>query len=190
MKYFAIINKEQVGPMELPELVEAGLMPDSYVWCKGMDDWQQAREVADICRYFRNRIFDLMHPSAPPATPDAGQSATPNTPDDTDYKSMKSREFWATVATQIREQTEQQEERPASSATPPSTWYPFPIILAVIFFFPLGVPALLYARKSAKLWKAGQHEESHEAARQAKFYGGIAFFIGLIFTAAIFRFII
>lgn len=189
MKYFAIINKEQVGPLELPELVEAGLRPDTYVWCKGMDDWQPASEVADICRFFRNRIFDLMHPSAATVQP-AETPATAATPDDDDYKGMKSREFWATVATQIKEQSELNETNPVQQSEPPSAWYPFPIVLAVIFFFPLGIPALLYARKSAKLWKADMHDESREAARQAKFYGGIAFFIGLIFIAAIFRFII
>ena len=32
-----------------------------------MADWQPASDVADICRFYRQRIFDLMHPSAAPA---------------------------------------------------------------------------------------------------------------------------
>ena len=33
-----------------------GVRPDTYVWCKGMDDWMPADEVPDICRYFRQRL--------------------------------------------------------------------------------------------------------------------------------------
>lgn len=42
--------------MDLDDMVKEGVRPDTYVWCKGMDDWQQASEVADICRYFRQRL--------------------------------------------------------------------------------------------------------------------------------------
>ena len=56
MKYFAMIGGRQYGPMELDEMVGEGVRPDTYVWCKGMDDWVKAEEVPDICRYFRQRL--------------------------------------------------------------------------------------------------------------------------------------
>ena len=56
MKYFAMIEGRQYGPMELDEMVTEGVRPDTYVWCKGMSDWTQASEVPDICRYFRQRL--------------------------------------------------------------------------------------------------------------------------------------
>ncbi|MDE6695255.1 MAG: DUF4339 domain-containing protein [Muribaculaceae bacterium] len=56
MKYFAMIDGRQYGPMELDEMVKEGVRPDTYVWCKGMDDWTEASEVPDICRYFRQRL--------------------------------------------------------------------------------------------------------------------------------------
>ena len=56
MKYFAMIDGRQYGPMELDEMVREGVRPDTYVWCKGMDDWRPASDVADICRYFRRRL--------------------------------------------------------------------------------------------------------------------------------------
>ena len=56
MKYFAMIGGRQYGPMELDEMVGQGVRPDTYVWCKGMTDWEQASEVPDICRYFRQRL--------------------------------------------------------------------------------------------------------------------------------------
>ena len=56
MKYFAMIEGRQYGPMTLDDMVKEGVRPDTYVWCKGMDDWRKASDVADICRYFRQRL--------------------------------------------------------------------------------------------------------------------------------------
>ncbi|MDE5850900.1 MAG: DUF4339 domain-containing protein [Muribaculaceae bacterium] len=56
MKYFAMIGDRRYGPMVLDEMEAQGVRPDTYVWCKGMDDWMQASEVPDICRYFRQRL--------------------------------------------------------------------------------------------------------------------------------------
>lgn len=51
-----MIGGRQYGPMELDDMAAEGVRPDTYVWCKGMDDWMQASEVPDICRYFRQRL--------------------------------------------------------------------------------------------------------------------------------------
>ncbi|MDE6290614.1 MAG: DUF4339 domain-containing protein [Muribaculaceae bacterium] len=56
MRYFAMIDGRQYGPMELDDMVREGVRPETYVWCKGMTDWIQASEVPDICRYFRQRL--------------------------------------------------------------------------------------------------------------------------------------
>lgn len=56
MKYFAMIDGRQYGPMELDDMVREGVRPDTYVWCKGMADWVMAEDVPDICRYFRQRL--------------------------------------------------------------------------------------------------------------------------------------
>ena len=51
-----MIDGRQYGPMELEDMVKEGVRPDTYVWCKGMDDWTLASDVPDICRYFRQRL--------------------------------------------------------------------------------------------------------------------------------------
>ncbi|MDE6510569.1 MAG: DUF4339 domain-containing protein [Muribaculaceae bacterium] len=56
MKYFAMIGGRRIGPMELDEMPKEGVRPETYVWCKGMDDWMKADDVPDICRYFRQRL--------------------------------------------------------------------------------------------------------------------------------------
>lgn len=65
MKYFAMIGGQQYGPMELGEMVKEGVRPDTYVWCKGMDDWMPASDVPDICRYFRQRLSGTLPSSNP-----------------------------------------------------------------------------------------------------------------------------
>lgn len=184
MKYYAMIGDRQAGPAELPELTEAGLTPETYVWCKGMDDWTQAKDVADICRYFRQRLFDKMHPGTaalPAASPQPEQRdyATPE-----EMRHMKRREYWQEVSRQIAEnQPDPQEEL----STPPSTWWPFPIVLAIIAFSPLGIPAAIMARRSAKQWQAGNAAASHESARMAKMCAGMAFAAAMMLIAVVLR---
>lgn len=181
MKYYAIINDTQTGPMELPELVEAGLTPDTYVWCKGMSDWQQASEVADICRFFRNRIFDLMHPTAEnTGGADGNAHKEFRLMDDSDYKGMKRREFYANVGEQIARTAKDPEEEKIEQGIPPN---PLPVwlsVLAILLLFPLGIPALLLSRKSRKLWAAGMEREAHETARTARMWAGMAVCIGIV----------
>ena len=57
-----MIGGERRGPYELDELSGAGVRPDTYVWCKTMTDWQQARDVAEICRHFRRQLAGLNIP--------------------------------------------------------------------------------------------------------------------------------
>lgn len=55
-KYFAMIGDEQRGPFEVRQLADEGVRPDTFVWCKTMEDWAQASEVPEIRRYFQSRI--------------------------------------------------------------------------------------------------------------------------------------
>lgn len=188
MKYYAIINKQKVGPMELPALVDAGLKPDDYVWCKGMDDWQQAKDVADICRYFRQRIFDKMHPGSAPAP--EGQAAGAPDPagdyTDEDFAHMKRKEANQVIGQKVMEARQRLEQDP-DIEEPPVTWYPFPLILSAIVFFPLGIPAVIHARRAIRFWQQGHRAEAHQEARTAKMYGGIALALGLIAVGALIR---
>lgn len=171
MKYFAIINDTQCGPYTLDQLVEAGVGPDTYVWCKGMSDWQQAREVADICRFFRNRIFDLMHPSASPArTVEVEES--PSTSETT----------YSDIIRKIRE-TELTDEDLPKYEYPPRTWFFEAIILTLLCCPVTGIIAIYYGHKAMKLWKRGMKIPSHLCAKKAKTWCLYTLFFGLIIFA-------
>ena len=51
-----MLGDRQVGPMTLEELADLGIRPDTYIWCKGMPDWERADENGDVCRFFRRRL--------------------------------------------------------------------------------------------------------------------------------------
>ena len=176
MRYFAMIGGERRGPFELNQLVEAGVHPSTYVWCKGMADWEKAEDVADICRYFRQRIFDRMHPSAPAPAPRREESQQP----------MQMLSAFP---------------EPDLSRAPAPTL--FMAVMATLLCFPItGIVAVYYSYKSRKSWEEAMRSEAdkernlytdseredlrrqaHENDRQAKMWIGITFFLGMIFYA-------
>lgn len=176
-----MIDGRQTGPLRLDELAEAGVRPDTYVWCKDMDDWRRAREVADICRYFRNRIHDMMHPSPAPAAP-GSEAADRNAGPDTSAVPMR-----------FRPQIERADpadvdlgsfNNQADLNREPSTWYPFPMLLALVTFLPLGLLAISQARKAKRAWSEGRAADAHEYARRGKMATGMSLSFGLIIIAA------
>lgn len=177
--------------MELPELVEAGLMPETYVWCKGMDDWKPASEVADICRFFRNRIFDLMHPTAAPAVQGSHEATREfRLMDDEDYKGLKRREFYNAVGEQVAHTAKDPDQEKLENGIPPARIPGWVTALAILLFLPLGIPALMQSRKSRKLWAAGLEKDSLDTARSARMCAGMAICIGMMVWPMLLRYLL
>lgn len=178
MKYFAIINDTQQGPFALDQLVEAGVCPDTYVWCKGMSDWKQAREVADICRFFRIRIFDLMHPSSAAQQEQIPTEQAPAEP-----------QSYRDVIDQIRQTDTSAIETP-NCEYPPRTWLIEAIMLTILCFPITGFIAIFHSHRASKLWAENDKEKSHEAARKAKKWCLYTFFLGIICYAFSSKFLV
>ncbi len=178
MKYFAMIEGEQKGPLELHELPGAGVRPDTFVWCKGMDDWRRAREVADISRFYRQHISDLMHPVSMPA-----ESPAANT-DERAYSGMP--RFDRFLQNQDASSAPGKLPEPDYNL-PPRTMLVESVILT-IFCFPLtGFVAIYYAMLTRREWSKGNKKEAHEFSRRAKMWAGITFFLGVMLYALIGR---
>ena len=181
MKFFAIIDSRQQGPFTLDELAAAGVRPDTYVWCKGMDGWRKARHVADVCRYWRCRLAGVSDNTLPiPQTetpqPDAAQEPTP------------------TLRT-IRSFDPEGPEPGVNQDEAPRPMMAIALLTCILCCPPTGFVAIFYAAKSRSLWQqasAAEGEEaarlrgeSHDAARSAKMWTGISFFLGFIIWAAV-----
>lgn len=197
MKYYAMIEGQQRGPFELEELPGAGVRPSTYIWCKGMDDWEKAEDIADVCRLFRNHLYDIMHPTLKDS-PEASEKGTgykinlrkegdgniinPGATPATDSNSREDKRF-----PQLPSVEEISENENTSVA--PVSMVGYAWLVTFLCFPPTGIAAIIYAYKSRDAWKVGEAKEAHEYCRLAKMMTGISFFMGLLVYAFLFRFL-
>ena len=199
MKYYAMIDGRQKGPFEPSELPAAGVRPSTYVWCKGMSDWEKAEDVADVCRFFRNHLYDIMHPGKDvnlPVNNPVGENDINNvnsinlsnnnpqgTPRSTSrFDSILKGAELPQLPTIEEIDSKEQTDRPPVSMTG-YAW-----IVTLFFFFPTGIIALYWAYRSKKAWLDHDNKTAHDCCRAAKMWTGVSFFMGLIFYAFLIRF--
>lgn len=195
-KFFAIINDEKRGPFTLAQLEEAGVGPDTYVWCKGMQKWRRARHVADVCRYWRQRLAGEIPAMTEQDFPEVTDTASSQTAD-------HSVNEWNGIHTfrTIRSFDPAGDEPGVDLDTPPRTY--LLLALAVTFLcMPLtGFIALYFTSRSKALWsRASEMEQTqkeeilklkrgaHDSARSAKMWIGITFFLGFIVQGFMMRY--
>lgn len=197
-----MIDGERRGPYELNQLAEAGVRPSTYVWCKGMADWEKAEDVADICRMFRGRLYDLLHPTLAAPNQPLQSSASEQPSADQRPLSRFDHILQDTRLPSIEEIDARQDiSRPPANMLLPA------ILVTLLFFPPLGIFAIYFAVASKRCWtKANETQPgtemktpakdtpsaddwrrlAHEYCRAAKMWTGITFFIGLILYGFLF----
>ncbi len=191
-----MIDGERRGPFPLEKLKEEGITPDTFVWCKGMDDWERAEDVADICRFWRQRIFNIMHPVKPLNNVAPVGAVVRRINQDAEPE----------ISRQAYMRGFRPVEDPVDETQPPVSLLTVSILLTM-FCFPLtGFFAILYSIKSRQSWDSAAQSESkmgknlytdeertqlrkeaHDYARQAKMWVGITFFLGLIMYSFLFN---
>ena len=211
MKFFIRIEGEQRGPYELNQLVKAGVTPDTYVWTKGMADWEQARTQPDICRYFRQRLSGTL----PEDSSDANNSQRAIYGATSLNEGLKSVERGAEeggesedpmerlargekismndIMQHINEQYSRMAQEQRNPTRPPRVPLAM-IIVSILFCPPTGIASLILGLKARRLWKeapqgeegAPTRRESHDCAASARMWMGISFFLGIIIWTAIF----
>lgn len=185
LKYYAMIDGEQKGPFSLEELPKAGVRPSTYIWCKGMPDWEKAEDNADVCRLFRNHLYDIMHPTdngiavnSPKAADDAGRwKVQPDQPKDPHASRFDS---FLQQAGENPLPTLDEIDAQQDKSTPPVSMVGYAWLVTIFCFWPTGIAALAYAYKSKRSWKNGDNDGAHNYCRLAKMWTGISLFIGLI----------
>ena len=188
MKFYAMIDGQQKGPFELNELPAAGVRPGTYIWCKGMPDWQKAEENPDVCRLFRNHLYDVMHPAQEVGLSPEELEKYKIQPDAPSRKYSTRFDYYLKDTGESLPTLEEIDAKEDKSL-PPVSMIGYAWLVTLICFFPTGIAALVYAYKSKKQWKAGNNILAHGYNRSAKMWTGISFFLGLIFYAFLFAFI-
>lgn len=199
MKFFAMIEGERKGPFTLDELADAGVTPQTYVWTKGMKDWEKAEENADICRYFRQRIASIQHPDTvvmPGQETASDENRQQETPDDGLTEEQRKR--LEEVPQAFREMVRKSGMIPNQPPTDTTDYNRRPqsmlliAVLATVFCCPIvGFVAIYYSFRTQSLWnqatKVDQVKDSgdlkikaHDAARKARIWTGITVSLGLM----------
>ena len=185
-KYYAMIDGQQKGPFLLEELPAAGVRPSTYIWTKGLPDWQKAEENAEVCRLFRNHLYDLMHPSHDDDLQSSAQDQkrdndrwkiTPDTPPD------PHRSKFDGFLQQSGEEplpTLDEIEKQKDTSLPPVSIVGYAWLVTIFCCPPTGIVALVYAYKTKKTWKEGNQKLAYEYDRKAKMWTGISLCIGII----------
>lgn len=202
-----MIDGERRGPYELDELAEAGVRPSTYVWCKGMTDWEKAEDVADICRMFRGRLYDLLHPKAPDNA-NAGYVGNSGN-DPTELPPPRSR-FDQFMQDSRLPSIEEIEAGKDYSQPPKNMVWPS-ILVTLLAFTPCGILAIIFAVASQRCWKKGNlpkqtvdlktadnnsgkkpktpeewRRMAHEYCRVSKMWFGINFFMAFLILGMVF----
>ncbi len=197
-----MIDGERRGPYELNQLAEAGVRPSTYVWCKGMSDWEKAEDVADICRMFRGRLYDLLHPNmSVPNQPSQGVKP------EAAGESQRSISRFDHILQDTRLPSIEEIDARQDISRPPANMLLPAILVTLLFFPPLGIFAIYFAVASKRCWVKANEAQSgtemkttpkdmpstddwrrlaHEYCRAAKMWTGITFFIGLILYGFLF----
>ena len=206
--YYAMLGDRQVGPITLEELADLGIRPDTYIWCKGMPDWERADENGDVCRFFRRRLAELRHRSPKASLPAATDNPSGNAPEQTDtYDAVppKFRYYFQKSGAPAPEKADHDPADHDPSVPPPSGLLFFATVVTVLCFFPTGIMAIYCAFNARKAWeesnrsvsKSSNHlysdrEREHLRAtmadyvRKSKMWIGITLCAGLILYAVTF----
>lgn len=190
-KYFAFLDGEEKGPFSLSQLSDAGVRPSTYVWCKGMTDWQRADSVEEIKQYFKSHLGSEPSPSEPivinPQNPNGGAAQPPR------EERPTSRPRFSRFG--ISEEDAPEPEPDLNS--PPQVSMGLSL-LCLVFFFPGAFAAIFYTKRAVKTWRESFSEKldaesatemrrkAHDDSRLAKMWIGLSLALGIIFWTLIF----
>jgi len=55
MEYWIIVDKRHAGPYSADQLVNAGLKPDTLIWCEGLPEWTPAGQISELAQMMAMR---------------------------------------------------------------------------------------------------------------------------------------
>ena len=183
-RYFAFIDGEQRGPFEPDQLSAAGVRPSTYVWCKGMADWQRADSVDEIRRVFTHHITH--------------RHETPVTPEPSDAQPVE-----AVPAQELPPEPDRirfgripdQGEPQPNLDNPPQVSMTLAVLSLILCFPPTGILAVLFAYRAQKAWNDSNipgadvealRIKAHENERLAKMWLGLTLAFGIIAWTLVF----
>ena len=189
-QYYIFTDGEQRGPYELDKLIEAGVRPSTYVWCKTMDDWERADSVEEIRELFRRHLKRVKENGREPqeVQPAAVVTPVPFQPDATRHETEEERPQRFPFPADVESEPDYNR--------PPQVSMTLAVLSLLLCFPPAGIAAVVFAYKAQKSWEqslkpgASDVEElrkkAHEYERLAKMWLGLTVALGIIAWTLIF----
>lgn len=183
--YFFIdpTTKQQSGPFSIDELKQKGISSETMVWASGMADWTAAGSVDELAPLFGGTAPTENAPVADNAAPSYGQQAQqaigqqPQTvnPQQGQYTNPQQGQYNNSQQGQYSN-INQTEVRPI-----PKNWLVESILCTIFCCLPFGIAGIVNASKVESAYYAGDYEASERAAKNAKKWTMISFFVMLGF---------
>ncbi|MCH5213903.1 MAG: DUF4339 domain-containing protein [Muribaculaceae bacterium] len=185
--YYYQHNGEQKGPVPVDRLVASGIRPGTYVWCKGMQDWQKAEDVAEIRAAMTGHLADKARRHIEIETPEVTEVRGSGTAQEAPQEEKRAFGF------PIREDNTMEPD----VNMPPQLSMTLSVLTLILCFPPTGVVSVVFTAKSQKAWQNSCMEpdhktqeelrrKSHEYARLAKMWLGFTISLGIIFWSLVF----
>lgn len=190
-KYFAFLDGEEKGPFSLSQLSDVGVRPSTYVWCKGMSDWQRADSVEEIKQYFKSHVVPDHSPSEPIIINPQGPAAAGSQPSPEQRPSSRPRFSRFGIS-------EEDAPEPEPDLNAPPQVSMGLAMLSLVFFFPGAFAAIYYTKRAVSTWRGSfsdkldaetvteMRKKAHDDARLSKMWIGLSIALGIIFWTLIF----
>lgn len=152
MKYYIILNGRQAGPFEENQLLSMGVTRSTMVWREGMQNWQEAGQLAELAYLFNNNNGNSN------GNFQGGQTQQPPRWDQ--YQGNYS---------------------PYNSNIPPmpKTWLVESILATLFCCLPFGIAGIVYASKVSTSYLMGNYALAQKQSDDAKKWTLISVLAGL-----------
>lgn len=167
-QYWIVVNRNHAGPYTASQLKTMGISPDTYAWHRGLTQWVPASDIPELAAVLwplepaesaEETVVEIVEvsptPPPPPARPVAAQQPTSATGPVASF-------------TVTREE-----------ACPPRYFW-WSIVVALLFFLPLGVVAVIFSSQVSRQWRDGDLAGARRSSERAYWFSITGFVAGLM----------
>lgn len=174
MQYWAYIDGEQKGPMELDQLLALNITHETLVWHEGLETWIPVKELSELSTFLN--------------TPTANEVVPPPIANNTTYNQQTPPGPGVQEPTQApaynqeypRYAQGQQPYQNHSVPPCPPTNLVWAILSLICCCQVLGIVAVVYAAQVTSLYNTGKYEASRKASNNAMIWSIASIALGIV----------
>ena len=160
-KYYLNINGTNVGPLTLDQLRAQNITPDTYVWRKGLAEWQRASSFPELAPLFAD---------VPPATPPYGMPPKSPAGNPSSYG----------TGSPYNPSMPSPGDPMAPRPPMPKTWLVESILATIFCCLPFGIVSIVYSSKVESSYWSGRYDMAKVYSDKAR-----TWFWASVITAAV-----